>query len=515
MINQSSINNKRIVKNTLFLYMRTLFVMVISLYTSRIVLQVLGVEDYGVYQVVGGLVAMFSVISSSLSSAISRFITFEIGTRNIEKLKRIFATSVIIQACISVIVIILVEIIGLWFLHSKMQIPESRMYAAEWVLHCSLLTFCINLLSVPYNACIIAHEHMKAFAYVSIVEVLLKLGIIFLIACSPIDKLIFYAVLLTLAAGAIRLIYMYYCHKNFEESKTKLVFDKKIFKEMFGFSGWSFFNNSAFILNNQGVNMLMNIFFGVTVNAARGIALQVENALMSFVNSFTTAVNPQITKSYAAGDLSAMHKLVCRGSKFSFFMMFILALPILLEAEQILKLWLVDVPDYTVIFVQLSLIMGLCDCMGSAGYTACMATGKIKNYSIIITSIAILEFPLAWLFFVGGFPPFAAYYTYIFVKITVLIARMFLLKRMVRLNIRMYLQCVFLPVIIVSLVASLLPIVAVNIMTPSLLRVIVTTIVSTISVSLTILYIGMTKNERAMIISKLGGIPFFKNLIKS
>jgi Na+-driven multidrug efflux pump len=308
---------------------------------------------------------------------------------------------------------------------------------------------------------------------------------------------------------------MAYCHRNFEESKTKLIFDKRIFKEMFGFSGWSFFNNSAFILNNQGVNMLMNIFFGVTVNAARGIALQVENSLLSFVNSFTTAVNPQITKSYAAGDLPAMHKLVCRGSKFSFFMMFILALPILLEAKQILGIWLVNVPDYTIIFVQLSLIMGLCDCMGSAGYTACMATGRIKYYSIIITSIAILEFPLAWIFFAGGCQPFAAYYTYIVVKIIVLVARMFLLKRMVGLNIGMYLQGVFLPVILVSLVASLLPIAVVNAMAPSLLRIIVTAIVSTVSASFTILYIGMTKNERVMIISKLGKVPFLRKLIKS
>lgn len=510
----SQIDNKRIAKNTIFLYMRTLFVMVISLYTSRVILSVLGVEDYGVYQVVGGLVAMFSVISSSLSSAISRFITFEIGTGNKEKLKRIFATSVIIQICISAIVIIVAEIIGLWFLHTKMQIPEGRMDAAEWVLHCSLLTFCFNLLSIPYNACIIAHEHMKAFAYVSIVDVLLKLGVVFLIVYSPIDKLIAYAILLTLIAAGIRVIYMVYCHKYFEESRTKLIFDKAIFKEMFGFSGWSFFNNSAFILNNQGVNMLMNMYFGVTVNAARGIALQVESALMSFVNSFTTAVNPQITKSYAAGDLSEMHKLVCRGSKFSFFMMFILALPILLEADQIMRIWLVNVPDYTVTFVQLSLIMGLCDCMGSAGYTACMATGKIKNYSILITSIAILEFPLAWIFFAGGYPPVFAYYTYIFVKITALIVRMFLMKRMVALSIRMYLQYVFLPVIIVSIVAPLLPITVVNVMAPSFLRVIVTTIVSIISVSFTILYIGMTKNERVLIVSKLGKIPYLKKWIK-
>lgn len=489
--------------------------MVISLYTSRVILQVLGVEDYGVYQVVGGLVAMFSVISSSLSSAISRFVTFEIGTGNKEKLKRIFATSIIIQICISAIVIVVAEIVGLWFMHTKMQIPEGRMDAAEWVLHCSLLTFCFNLLSIPYNACIIAHEHMKAFAYVSVVDVLLKLGVVFLIAYSPIDKLIAYAILLTLIAAAIRVIYMAYCHKYFEESRTKLIFDKRVFKEMFGFSGWSFFNNSAFILNNQGVNMLMNIFFGVTVNAARGIALQVESALLSFVNSFTTAVNPQITKSYAAGDLPGMHQLVCRGAKFSYFMMFILTLPIILEAEQIMKIWLVDVPDYTVKFVQLSLIMGLCDCMGSTGYTACMATGKIKNYSILITSIGILEFPLAWIFFILDYPPTSAYYTYIFVKVTVLVARMFLLKSMVGLKIQMYLLSVFKPVVLVSILASILPFIVVDILAPSILRVIVTIIVSIITLFLTVFYIGMTKNERTLITSKFCRLPYINKLIKS
>ena len=282
----NSENNKRIAKNTLMLYIRTLFVMVISLYTSRVVLQVLGVEDYGVYQVVGGLVAMFSVISSSLSSAISRFITFEIGRGDMERLKRIFSTSIIIQLCLCVIVTLAVEIGGLWFMHTEMQIPAGRLDAAEWVLHCSVLTFCINLLSIPYNACIIAHEHMKAFAYVSVVEAMLKLGILFLIIHSPIDRLVAYAILLTLAAALIRLAYTVYCHKHFEETKTKLIFDKSIFKEMSGFSGWSFFNNTSFILNNQGVSMLMNVFFGVTVNAARGIAIQVESAVLQFVNNF-------------------------------------------------------------------------------------------------------------------------------------------------------------------------------------------------------------------------------------
>lgn len=498
-----SANNKRIAKNTLLLYIRTFFVMAISLYTSRVLLEALGVENYGIYQVVGGMVAMFSVISSSLTSAISRFITFEIGTGNMERLRKIFSTSVSIQLLLGILIFVLVEAIGMWFMETRMQIPDGRMSAARWVLHCSSLTFCINLLSVPYNACIVAHERMKAFAYVSILEVLLKLLVCYLIIISPIDTLITYAILLLLIAILIRIIYAVYCHRNFEECRTSIGYDKPIFKEMLGFSGWSFFNNSAFILNGQGVNMLMNVFFGVTVNAARGIANQVEGAVLQFVNSFTTAINPQITKSYANGDLTAMHKLVCRGAKFSFFMILLMALPIILEARQILEIWLVEVPEYAVAFVQLSLIMGMCDCIGSSGYTACMATGKLRTYSLVITSIGILEFPLAWLFFSFDYSPIYAYYTYIVIKIIVLIARMFLLRRMVGLGVSMYAFNVFKPIVLTTLVAIILPILVKIFFDATFLRLIFLVLISVISVSVSALFLGMTAGERNMIVSKL------------
>ena len=484
------------------LYIRALFVMVISLYTSRVVLQVLGVENYGVYQVVGGLVAMFSVISSSLSAAISRFITFEIGRGDMERLKRIFSTSIIIQLCISLIVVVAVEIIGLWFMHSKMQIPDGRMEAAEWVLHCSALTFCINLLSIPYNACIIAHEHMKAFAYVSVLDALLKLGILFLIAYSPIDSLVTYAILLTVVAALIRLAYTVYCHRHFEETKTRLLFDKGIFKEMFGFSGWSFFNNTSFILNNQGVSMLMNVFFGVAVNAARGIAIQVESQVLQFVNNFTTALNPQITKSYANGDLDNMYKLVCRGAKFSFFSMLILSLPIILEAHQILSIWLTKVPEHTVIFVQLSMIMGMCDCIGTTGYTACMATGRLKRYSLTLTPLIVLEFPLSWLLFYYGASVESSYYLYIVIKLLVLFVRMYLMKRLIGLNCFMYIKEVFFPIILTTLFAIIIPVLIVVFMEENISRFMILLVVSTMSVMISVLYLGMTQTERNMILQK-------------
>lgn len=505
-------NNKRIARNTMILYIRTLFVMLISLYTSRVILQVLGVEDYGVYQVVGGMVSMFSVISVSLSSAISRFITFEIGHGDRQKLERIFATSVVIQLILAVVVFVVAEILGYWFMQTQMQIPEGRMQAARWVLHCSLITFCINLISVPYNACIVAHEHMKAFAYVSLIEVIFKLVVCFLLFISPIDKLVFYAVLLTLVAVLIRLIYGYYCHKHFEESRVNLIFDRQIFNEMFGFAGWSFFSNTAHIFNSQGVNMLMNVYFGVTVNAARGIANQIESAVLQFVRNFTTAINPQITKSYASGELEKMHLLVCRGAKFSYFAMLIMALPLICEMEYILSIWLVEVPEYTVIFSRLLLLVGMLECVGSSGFTACMATGKLKKYALVITSIGGLEFPLSWLLFKLGAPVVSTYYLYVIITFLVLVARMFLLQNMVGLSVKMYVKQVFIPMLGTTIVAIWPSLFIVYALNESILRLIFSIIVGVLISIFSVLYIGMTKNERDVILSKVLSIIYrFKN----
>lgn len=498
-----SANNKRIAKNTLLLYIRTLFVMLVSLYMSRVILEVLGVEDYGIYQVVGGLVSMFSVISGTLSSAISRFITFEIGSGNQERLKRIFSTSVIIQIILAVSLFVIAEGIAMWFIRTHMQIPPGRAYAAEWVLHCSLVTFCINLISIPYNACIIAHEHMKAFAYVSILEVLLRLAVCFLIYVSPIDKLIFYAILLTIVAVIVRFVYSIYCHRHFVESRGKLSFDKPVFREMLGFSGWSFFTNTNSILNNQGVNMLMNVHFGVAVNAARGIATQMENAVLQFVNNFTTAINPQITKSYAAGDKERMFSLVCRGAKFSYFAMLLMALPIICEADTILRIWLVQVPEYTVIFVQLSLVLGMCDCVGASGYTACIATGKMRRYALILTPIAFLEFPLTWIFFVCGAPVVSTYYLYILVKVTVVITRLFVMKDLLGFSPALFFKTVFHPIVMTTALAILPSLLILMCMSSSFLRLGVSVVAGMLSVILSSFYVGMTFNERKVFQEKI------------
>lgn len=496
-------SNKRIAKNTLILYVRMFLMMLVGLYTSRVNLAALGVDNFGVYNVVGGFVAMFSIISTSLSGAISRFITYELGRGGGDKLKTMFSTSVNIMAGLSLLIVIIAELLGPWFIDTQLDIPAGREIAAQWVFQFSILNFVVGLISVPYNAAIVAHERMSAFAYISIFEALGKLGVALLIPYSPIDKLIFYAGLLCTMSLIIRFIYGYYCKRHFAECTYTFTFDKSIFKQMGGFAGWNFFNSTAYIFNNQGVNMLLNMFFGVAVNAARGIAVSVDNIVNQFVGNFMIAINPQITKSYASGDLDRMHKLVCRGAKFSYYCMFLLALPIILGAEQILNLWLVDVPKYTVQFVQLILLTSLCDCIGRTGYTACMATGRLKKYSLVITSVAILEFPLVWVAFSLGATPLYAYYIYVFVKIAALIARMFLMEEMIHLKATMYMTHVFLPIILTTMIALVVPLLLNLVMEPSLIRLVVVSVVSVLSVGLSALYLGMTVSERQVILNSV------------
>ena len=370
-------NNRRIAKNTLFLYFRTILIMLVTLYTSRVVLNMLGVEDYGVYTAVGGVVSLFAVISGAMSNAVSRFITYGIGKGNSDQLNNIFTTSVNVQILTSVIILLLGETLGVWFVNSKMNIPYDRMAPANWVLHCSLITFVINLISVPYNACIIAYEHMKAYAYISIIDAILKLGVAFMLVVSPVDKLIAYSILLVIASLGVRLMYGLYCRRHFPECRYHFRFDKNLFREMFGFAGWNFFGNATSILNLQGVNVLINIFFGVIANSARGIASQGEAAVNQLVLTFSTAVNPQITKSYALGDKDRMFYLICKGAKFAYFLLLIFALPLIFEADAVLKIWLVDVPENSAMFMRLSIVGSMITILGNSGYTACLATGNI------------------------------------------------------------------------------------------------------------------------------------------
>lgn len=499
----TSQNSKRIAKNTLLLYIRTIFILLVTLYTSRVILNTLGVSDFGIYNVVGGVVSIFSVISGSLSSSISRFITYELGYGDINKLKRIFSTSINIQIGISLVILILAEIFGVWFLNTKMNIPTDRLTAANWVLQCSLISFIINLISVPYNACIIAHERMSAFAYISILETVLKLAIVYMLLISPYDKLVTYVILIVIVSLIIRLIYGWYCNRNFDESHYKFVYDKTLIKEMTGFAGWSLFGNGAYMLNVQGVDMLINIFFGVTLNAARGLATQVQNAVMQFVNNFTVAVNPQITKSYASGDINYMNRLVCDGAKFSYFLLLIFMIPIVCEADYILHLWLKTVPEYAPVFLRLSLFGSIMTLLGNTMLTAIFATGNIKRYQLWVTIVGCLVFPLTWIAFEFGLPPEATYIIYIIIYFLLIFVRLYIAKDLLKFPVKTYLIDVMLRITIVSIIAFILPLLIIFNFEECFWRLCLSCIVSTFSSVLIISVLGLKETERKIIYNKL------------
>lgn len=495
----TSANNKRIAKNTLLLYFRMFFMMAVSLYTSRVVLNSLGVEDFGIYNVVGGVVTMFSIISSSLSGAISRFITFELGKGNEQKLKRVFSSSVTIQILLSLILILLIEFIGVWFLNEKMNIPTDRIIAANWVLQLSIVTFVINLISVPYNAAIIAHERMSAFAYISIIEAAGKLIIAYFITISPLDKLIFYAMLMCLVAIVIRFVYGYYCRKHFFECVYHVIWDKEVLKKIFNFASWSFLGAGSSLLMTQGVNILINMFFCVTLNAARGIANQVDHAVQQFVNNFTTAINPQITKSYASDNLEYMHKLVCIGSKYSFFLTWFFALPILLETDIILKIWLKNVPEYASTFLRLTLCISLVSVISNTLVTSMMATGNIKRYQLIVGGLGMCVFPMVYIAYKTGLPVESAYIIHLLIFIIQLLCRLYLLRGMIKLQIRYFWNNTLVNDIKVALLSSVPPIIIFILMPDSILKLMTIIIVCIISILSVIYLFGMTRNEKEII----------------
>lgn len=506
MSNQTSDNNKRIAKNTLLLYFRMLFMMVVSLYTSRVILNALGVEDFGIYNVVGGVVAMFTVISGSLSAAISRFITYELGKGDQSKLNRIFSASVTIQLLLSLIIVVLIESVGVWFLNAKMTIPEDRMAAANWVLQFSIITFVINLISVPYNAAIIAHEKMSAFAYISILEAVCKLAIAFLIIVSPIDKLIFYAILMCAVSIIVRLTYGHYCKKHFAECNYHFHWDKEILKKMFGFAGWNFIGASSAVLRDQGVNIVINIFCGPAVNAARGISSQVNSAIMGFVNNFTTALNPQITKSYASGDNKYMMTLIFQGARLSFYILLLLSLPVILNAHYILKLWLSNVPEHTELFVQLILICAMGESLSNTMVTAMLATGNIRNYQIVVGGLQMLNLPVSYVCLRLGCMPESVLIVAIVISQCCLAARLYMLRGMIGLSSIQYIKNVYFNIIIVALLSLSVPAILSIYMEESFLSFVVLSLVAVICTIAVEFYVGCNGKERAFVIEKIENV---------
>lgn len=484
----------------------------ISLYTSRVILGTLGVEDFGIYNVVGGVVAMFTIISGSLTAAISRFITFELGKGNIERLKIIFSTSVNILLVLSIIIVIIGEIAGLWFLNSYMNIPKGRLYAANYILQCSLGIFVLNLLCIPYNSVIIAHEKMKAYAYFSILDFVLKLGVAYAIILSPFDRLASYGALLLGESLVIRMIYGIYSKRNFEECAYSFVKDKSILKKMVSFAGWNFLGVTAGTMNTQGVNILMNLFFGVTVNAARGIAMQASSAISQFVQSFTVAVNPQITKSYAVRDDGYLYSLVLRSAKFSSFLFLLVANPLIVETPYIFKLWLNEVPESSVIFFRLGLLGILMDSvLGNSLMTVIFATGDIRKYQIYVTFFGGMVFPITWITYWLGAPAESTYIIYFAVYCIVLYVRLYVVQQKVGLKIKDFFFSVIIRLLPIAIISCGLSVLSVSIMQESLLRLVISTIVSLSITTIVIYAIGLTNSERRFVIEKIKS-SFIRNL---
>ena len=501
-MSEISSNNKRIAKNTMMLYIRMLFTMGVSLFTSRVVLQTLGVEDYGVYSVVGGIIAMFSFINGGMVSATQRYLTFEIGKGNLPQLKKVFSTSLQIHAIIALVIVLLGETVGLWFLYEKLVIPESRMTAAFWVYQCSIVASVVSIMSVPYNADIIAHEKMSTFAYISVLEVVLKLAIVYALYITPWDKLISYAVLILSVQLLIRFVYARYCSKHFEESHYHHQIDKPLFKEMLSFAGWSFWGNLASILYTQGLNMMLNVFFGPIVNAARGIAVQVQSAVRQFVSNFQMALNPQITKNYATGQLSQMHNLMFRSARFSFFLLFFLTLPILLETEYILTLWLKTVPTDTVVFTRWMIGISLIYSIANPCVIANQATGKVKVYQAVVGGILLMILPLSYIVLKLGAPAYSVFIVHFCVESVAQFARMLMLRKLIDLPLRAYLSHIYAPVVLVVLVSCLLPMYVNHVLPYGLIRFLVVGVTSVVSVGVTAFLLGLTKDERRYFSSK-------------
>lgn len=497
----NSANSKRIANNTMLLYVRMLFIMVVQLFTSRVVLNTLGVEDYGIYSVVGGIIVILAFLNNAMTGATQRFLNFELGQGNKEKLRQVFSTSLIIHFCVSGVILLLAETIGLWFLNTQMNIVDNRMVAANYVYQFSVAAFIISVISVPYNAAIIAHEKMSAFAYISVVEVVLKLLIVYLLVLTSFDKLIFYAVLIMCVQIIVNIICCTYCNMYFDVcNKMSFDVDKSMLRSMLSFSVWTIFGNLGYILHTQGIAILINIFFGATVNAAQGIANQINGVVRNFSGNFLTALNPQIVKTYAAGNLDDMHQLILRGCRIAFCMVLILILPLTIETPMILRLWLKIVPEYTVVFVRLVLLITLFDSISGIMATSKGATGNIKIYQITLTTIGAFHVPLAWLFFALGYEAYYAMYVYLFIIIVLQIVRSTFVCKSIQLSFCRLLNDAVYRMALTGALSLLLPLFLHLSLPESILSALLTIIISVISAALFSFYIGLFKDERVKLI---------------
>lgn len=506
MSSQTTDNNKRIAKNTLLLYFRMLLMMFVTLFTSRVALDKLGVTDYGIYNVVGGVVAMLGFLNSSMSNAVQRYLSFEIGKNNEAGVNRIFNVSLFAHVGIAVFVFVVMEIVGVWYLNTHMNIPAERMDAANWVLQCSIFTTLFTIVQVPYNAIIISKEQMGIYAYISILEVVLKLLVVYMLVIGNFDKLKLYSVLIMVVTIGIVMIYRFYCTRKYKEAKFKFIKDWNLLKQIVGFASWNMLGELAWVFTGQGVNIILNSFFGPVVNAARGLAEQVNGAVNRFVANFQTAVNPQLIKNYASDQLGEMKTLLFRSTRFSYYLLLALSLPIILKMDFILHLWLKEVPDYTTGFCQLVLVSSLVSTLSNLLAQVARAYGKIRNYQIIVSIFLFLNFPLSYIVLKFGGSPLSTMFVNIGINAMLLFVRLRLTNRMIQMTYGSFIRNVLFPVIIVTAVALVIPLTIYFMLDNSIISFIIVCLVSFVSVGVSTYALGMNANERLYILAAISKI---------
>lgn len=440
-------NNNLIAKNTLYMYLRMLFTMLVSLYASRVVLNTLGVSDFGIYNIVGGVVVLFTFINSAMSTGTQRHLSYELGKPEQGEITEVFSACFHIHAWLSFIVFVLAETVGLWFLNTCMNFPADRMETINWVYQFSVLGCVVNIIRVPYQASIIAYERMSFYAYMGIVEAVLKLAIVYLLLVFSVDKLLLYSVLTFSVILLVTLWFALFCHKSFNRLRIKKVRDRWLCKKMVSFSGWTMFGSVANLGLQQGLNVIINIFYGVTLNAAVGIANQVNSAVMSFVGGFQQALNPQLVKSQAVGDKSRQFQLICESSKLSFLIMFVVAFPLLINLDLVLSLWLGEYPPHTGSICSLIIIGALIECLSGPLWVTIFATGNIRTYQMVISAILLMNVPISYIGGRFGMSPEGMFLVRNIIYILAFFSRLVFLRKMISLNVPLFLKRVVIPII--------------------------------------------------------------------
>ncbi len=496
-------NNKRIAKNTLLLYVRMLFMMAIGLYTSRVILDKLGAVDFGIYNVVGGFVTMFSVISGAMTTATQRFLSFEIGKGTDGDVKGIFGTMLAIHIFLAFVILAVGETIGVWFLNEHMNFPAERYEAANWTFQLSLFVFLLNVVSVPYTGALVAYEKMSAFAYFSIVDAVLKLAICYVIAVIPFDRLVVYSVFMALAQVVLIMAYYLYCRRNFPECRYTGRFNREYGRSVSSFVGWNLIGSLSGVAKEQGVNIVLNIFFGPAVNAARGIAYQVLGKLNGFVSNFQMAMNPQIIKSYAVDDREDMYRLVFWGAKMSYILLLTLSLPVAVEAPLVLGIWLKEVPDYTAIFLRLAILTALLNTLSNPLVVSMHASGKVRDYQIVVGGISLLTLPIVYTAFRLGAEPYWAMTIAFAVEFVCHIARLYMLVRIMNFPMTRFLKSVTMRVYAVTVLSVILPALAYSEINAVAVRFFAVCFLSVMSTTVLGYYIGFNRHEREKVIRKV------------